>query len=65
MRQTALPLLRDLVAGTLVQRCEFCRSFALGEEVCRSEEERQACVPRRFIERVEAPVVLLAGSAML
>ena len=66
-RQTALPLLRDLDSGIIVSRCQLCGAFALAEEACRSTSERQACVPRAFIERTEhAPVaVLLAGEACL
>jgi hypothetical protein len=67
MRQTALPLLRDLDFGIIVSRCQFCGAFALADEACQSLPERQRCVPRAFIELIEhVPVaVVLAGEAML
>lgn len=68
MRQTALPLLRNLDSGIIVSRCQFCGAFALGDEACGSVRERQGCVPRAFIERSEhipVAVFLGAGEAML
>ena len=68
MRQTALPLLRDLDFGIIISRCQFCDAFVLADEACNSLMERQGCVPRAFIERSEhvpVAVFLGAGEAML
>lgn len=58
MRQTPLPLLRDLAPGALISRCEFCRSFAVGHEACQGSKEASQCPPRRLVD-------VLAGTWVL
>jgi hypothetical protein len=61
MRQTPLPLLRDLEPTVIVQRCAFCHCFAIGAEVCQAETERRHCRPRLFVEHYTLPPAPVAA----
>lgn len=58
MRQTPLPLLRNLPADRLVVRCGLCHELVLVEECCGSPLEAPTC-PRRAI--LEGPLQHLSA----
>jgi hypothetical protein len=53
MRETPLPLLRDLKSGHVVNRCSFCRELVFLHEGCKDKSEAKRCPPRGMIEATE------------
>lgn len=43
MKQTPIPLLRELTPGVVVHRCVACRELVLVSELCGSESEALRC----------------------
>lgn len=50
MRETPLPLLRDLPPLVAVVRCYECYELVLLEEACRGADEARLCLPRLALE---------------
>lgn len=50
MRQTPIPLLRDLPHGCPIVRCPFCNELVMYRERCEAADEAKTCPSRSTID---------------
>jgi hypothetical protein len=50
MRTTAIPLLRQLPSGFMIERCGICGELAFADEICRGKHEAVACPSRAVFD---------------
>lgn len=53
MRKSPLPLIKDMAAGDIIERCNLCGELTMLNEMCRTAKEADRCPPRADVEALK------------